>query len=253
MERSNEDNRSSKKPRSSKEEYSSADLRTWANPATDLRSELTGAARGTKAAVARVLTILRRRGELVDDRLGSKAEQMLLTNATLTHGDHDRIYGTVVQRIKLNETYTLEYVHPCAYFYYLSIISDAFCEFFNRLLDSQGARPLNVLVYGDEMTPGNPLRPDSGRESWQWSFSIFEFPNHLLHSHTGWIHITTLRASILKKVTGGVPLLAKSILKILFINSNNLCTGFYIKSRSGGMRPAKAKLFGFIADEKGLK
>ena len=103
------------------------------------------------------------------------------------------------------------------------------------------------------MTPGNPLRPDEGRKAWQWSFSIAEFPNHVLHSHAGWIHITTLRTSIVDSLEGGVPMLAKNILHILFTQKDNLADGFFVKRANGSMRPFRAKLMGFLADEKGLK
>ena len=147
----------------------------------------------------------------------------------------------------------MDYVHPCAYLYYLSSICDHFAHFMNDLLDQIGLNPLSIIVYGDEMTPGNPLRPDKGREAWQWSFSILEFPNHVLHSHAGWIHITTMRSSVLTGLTGQVPMLAKSILFILFLGHHNLANGFYVKRPGGGMRPVKCKFFGFLADEKGLK
>ena len=74
-------------------------------------------------------------------------------------------YGTVVQRTKLDGNYVLPYVHPCAIIYYLTSISKDFATFIDGVLDSQGAKPLNVLVYGDEMTPGNPLRHDEGRKA----------------------------------------------------------------------------------------
>ena len=41
---------------------------------TELRAELTGAAKGTKSSIVRVLAILKARGELVDKRLGGKYE-----------------------------------------------------------------------------------------------------------------------------------------------------------------------------------
>ena len=169
------------------------------------------------------------------------------------HGNANTPYGPVVQRVKLTDTYTLDYVHPCAYFYYLSMICENFCKFINDTLDTIGTRPLRIVVYGDEMTPGNPLRPDQGREAWQWSFSILEFPNHVLHSHAGWIHLTTLRTSVLHDLAGGVPMLAKSILHMLFFGTHNFRDGFYVKHPGGGMRPIKAIFFGFMADEKGLK
>ena len=232
-----------------------AKVDTWGEQKalTDLRAELTGAARGTKSSIARVLAILKARGELVDDRLGGKHEMQHLISAATKHANAKTPYGTVVQRLKLSDNYTLEYVHPCAYFYYLSTISTDFSIFIDKILDQLGAQPLSVVVYGDEMTPGNPLRPDPGREAWQWSFSMLEFPNHVLHSHSGWVHITTLRTGVLQTIVGGVPLLAKSILSILFVNKTNLKDGFMIKRPNGSLRHIAAKFVGFLADEKGLK
>ena len=89
---------------------------------SDLRAELAGAGRGSKASIARVLSILNSRGQLVDNRLGGSDEGQLILRAARKHGDAKTHYGTVVQRIKLNDGYILDYVHPCAYFYYLSMI-----------------------------------------------------------------------------------------------------------------------------------
>ena len=123
----------------------------------DLRAELTGAARGTKSSIARVLSILKKRGQLVDDRLGGNTELAHLVHATTKHGDAKTPYGTVIQRFKLADDYILEYVHPCAVIYYLSSIGENVAEFINGVLDRQGTNALDVVVYGDEMTPGSPL------------------------------------------------------------------------------------------------
>ena len=218
---------------------------------SDLRAELAGAAKGSKMSIARVLAILRKRDQLVDDRLGGTNEHRHLQKSSRMHGNAKTPYGPVVQRVKLTDTYTLDYVHPCAFFYYLSMICEHFCKFINDILDTIGTRPLRIVVYGDEMTPGNPLRPDEGREAWQWSFSILEFPNHVLHSHAGWIHLTTLRKSVLKDLAGGVPMLAKSILHMLFLGTHNFRDGFYVKHPGGGMRPIKAICFWFHCRREG--
>ena len=136
-------------------------------------------------------------------------------------------------------------------FLYLSTICEDCCLFINKVLDRMGAKPLNIIVYGDEMTPGNPLRPDDGREAWQWSYLIVEFPNHVLHSHAGWMHINTLRTSVLKNITGGVPLLAKTIMHILFAGNHNFAAGFYIQRPDGGMRIIKVQFMGFLQTRRG--
>ena len=219
----------------------------------DLRAELAGAARGSKASIARVLSVLKAKGQLTDDRIGGPREYAAIVRASTVHGKAKTRYGTVVQRLVLSDDYILEYVHPCAYFYYLSIICDDFCQFINKIVDKAGSQPLHVILYGDEMTPGNPMRPDKGRESWQWSFAILQYPNHLLHSIGGWSHITTLRSKVINGLTGGVPLLAKTILHILFAGAHNFTDGFFVHRPDGGMRMIKGTFMGFLADEKGLK
>ena len=126
---------------------------TDSGPLHDLRAELTGAARGSKSSIARVLSILKSRGQLVDDRLGGTRELGSLISAPDKHGNAKTPYGTVVQRTKLTDNYILEFVHPCAYFYYLSVICEDFSRFLIGILDTSGARPLHIIVYGDEMTP----------------------------------------------------------------------------------------------------
>ena len=198
-----------------------------------------------------MLSILKATGQLTDNHLGGTNEYNALIRSSRKHGDATTPYGTVVQRTKLDDHYVLPYVHPCAIIYYLTSISKDFATFIDGVLDSQGTNVLNVVVYGDEMTPGNPLRPDPGREAWQWSFSMLEFPNHVLHSHSGWIHITTLRSSELGKISGGVPMLAKQIMRLLFDQTDNLTGGFHVKRPDGSMRPFHARFKGFLADEKG--
>ena len=216
-----------------------------------LRAEQTGASAGTKSSIARVLSILKERGQLADDHLGGANEYNALIRSSRKHGDTTTPYGTVVQRTKLDGDYVLTYVHPCAILYYLTSISKDFATFINGVLDSQGAKPLNVIVYGGEMTPGNPLRPDEGRKARQWSFSFVEFPNHVLHSIEGWIHITTLRSSELGKIRGGVPMLAKEIMRLPFDQTDNLTGGFHVERPDGSMRPFHARSKGFFGRREG--
>ena len=52
----------------------------------DLRAELAGAARGSKASIARVLSVLKAKGQLTDDRLGGSQEHKAIARASLVHG-----------------------------------------------------------------------------------------------------------------------------------------------------------------------
>ena len=83
---------------------------------SDLRAELAGAGRGSKASIARVLSILNSRGQLVDNRLGGSDEGRPILRAARKCGDANTPYGGVVQRIKLNDGYMLECVHIVPHF-----------------------------------------------------------------------------------------------------------------------------------------
>ena len=59
--------------------------------------------------------------------------------------------------------------------------------------------------------------------------------------------------SVLDNLRGGVPMMAKKILQLLFDQTDNLAGGFHVKRPDGSMRPIRARFKGFLADEKGLK
>ena len=91
----------------SKGSGSSSDRRQYVDQASviDLRAEMTAVSRGSKASIRRVLSVLNKRGALVDDRLGGKGETNALVRATTKHADAKTPYGTVVQRCKLAGDY----------------------------------------------------------------------------------------------------------------------------------------------------
>ena len=97
----------------------------------DLRAELTGASKGTKSSIARVLSILKAKGQLTDNHLGGTNEYNALIRSSRKHGDATTPYGTVVQRTKLGDDLVQPYVHPCAIIYYLTSISKDFATFIN--------------------------------------------------------------------------------------------------------------------------
>ena len=76
----------------------------------DLRAELAGAARGSKASIARVLSVLKAKGQLTDDRIGGPREYAAIVRASTVHGKAKTRYGTVVQRLMLSDDYILDYV-----------------------------------------------------------------------------------------------------------------------------------------------
>ena len=56
--------------------------------------------------------------------------------------------------------------------------------------------PWHVVLYVDELVPGNVLRPDNSRKSYIWYWSFMEFESHLRQEFV-WLVAGVLRHSIL--------------------------------------------------------
>ena len=66
----------------------------------------------------------------------------------------------------------MECINPFAYLYLLSSISTSFGTMMKDCAKDP-TTPLRLILYIDEVNPGNPLRPDRGRTTHaiQWSFA----------------------------------------------------------------------------------
>ena len=223
----------------------------------DIRLEMMASSKATKSSIAKTLQILQQRGMLSDDRLGQKGEARHLGEAVTTHANADTPYGKVVQSIPIETTtngeLSWEIIHPFAFMWYLSTVC---VQFGVMMADSIAMAPKNILrliLYGDELTPGNPLRADLGRQAFNFYYSFAEWPSWLLHRKDGWLALGSLRTKIIHNIKGGVTSLVKSIMKLFFIDGYaNLQTGFSYEAH-GASRVCQASFGGFLADEKGLK
>lgn len=62
--------------------------------------------------------------------------------------------------------------------------------------------PLQVIVYCDEMVPGNALHPDQRRKLCNWFISILQFDQELSSEHV-WLPVATLLSSKMKNIEAG--------------------------------------------------
>lgn len=97
-----------------------------------------------------------------------------------------------------------------------------FCEeapCFGRLLLSTcqrrpGAeRSLSLLVYCDEVTPGDPLKPDNLRKSYLIYASLLEFGKYLQSSYA-WLPVCVLKHSFINTVQGGLSRIFRDIFRL---------------------------------------
>lgn len=90
-------------------------------------------------------------------------------------------------------TVTIEYQHPLAMLQ--TCVSDS-PEFADMLLHAYNVqkptlvRPWRLIVYGDEIVPGNVLAHDQQRKSWCIYWSIAEFGHAVLCDELAWFLAT---------------------------------------------------------------
>ena len=75
--------------------------------------------------------------------------------------------------------------------------------------------PWTAVVYHDEVTPGNALRPANNRKFHAFYFSFLELGLHL-RQETSWLPFAMIRSSIVKQVIGGISSVVASLLKESF-------------------------------------
>ena len=162
-------------------------------------------------------------------------------------------YGTVVQTIDLGapKLKHWEICHPFAWLWYLTHISTHFRDIMQSCI--VGGRPLNLVIYADELVPGNPYRPEKSRTLMCIYWAFVEWPSWMLSRTFAWPCFSILRSKIIEDIPGRMTYLARVILRVFFPESGeSMTTGILIESSSGPML-IKAQFAGWLADLVGHK
>ena len=206
-------------------------------------------ASGTRIGAARVLKLLHRRGLLVDN-LGTLTERTLRRAAGLGLEEvaaAETPYGRLVQDLLVNGT-KIEIVHPCALIYYLA---KTYPKFFRLLCPGERNGHKYIVLYIDEVRPGNPLRPDKARQTQCIYYTFTDFPDDLLVNAETWFLFTVVRSTIVDEIPGKVSALMAGALNIFFGPGQTFARGVLL-SNGNAAAMLTAEFSGFMADIKAL-
>ena len=91
----------------------------------------------------------------------------------------------------------------------MSTLSDSYVE----VLGTQESRTqkMSVLLYLDEIVPGNPFRLDKGRKVWAVYWACLEWPGWVLARSAFWPIIGVIKSRTLDECPGGVSMFWKHI------------------------------------------
>ena len=110
---------------------------------------------------------------------------------------------------------------------------------------------LSIILYCDEITPGNPLRPDNKRKLTAFYFSFREF-NQALRNELAWLPVAILRHDKISKVPGGLSEVAKQLVWTFLKDSPNFLNGVTLQLGAEKVK-VTAKITNVIGDESALK
>ena len=91
------------------------------------------------------------------------------------------------------------FCHPLAFLWYLASLSP---EFFALMAETMQAGCLNLILYIDEVVPGNPLRHDKGRTLQAIYYAFAEWPDWVLCRTGAWPIFGFLRSNVVKHMAG---------------------------------------------------
>jgi hypothetical protein len=87
--------------------------------------------------------------------------------------------------------------------------------------------PYSLVIYGDEIVPGNVLRPDNRRKVFCIYVTIRELGHERLKDQSCWLPLAVIRTVVTKDVAGGISAVFRVMLRRLFlvekISSDGIC------------------------------
>ena len=146
------------------------------------------------------------------------------------------IYGPILRSMPVqleepSEDYSLNYAHPASMLAHCIHSCPAFGNRFLDLLTDTGCSPLakwRVIVYCDEVSPGNALKHNNARKLQAIYWTVVEVGYAHLMTEYCWFTLATIRSSVVKRINGGLSCLMKLLLKTFYDDASNFNTGIIL-------------------------
>ena len=114
------------------------------------------------------------------------------------------------------------------------------------------SRPWRLVLYVDDVVPGNQLRLDNKRKATAWYIGIVEM-GLALRSESAWLPLAVLRASESKCLRGGFAAAARAMLRSLLLGCESVATCGVPIATDGQPRVFYFRLCRIIGDEVATK
>ena len=166
-------------------------------------------------------------------------------------------YGPLYHTVELDAIgggrKTMRIVHPFALLWFAYATCATFAMLIDaRLLEHPATvdQPWSLVMYSDEVTPGDALAHDQTRKIQVVYFSFLELGSNVLSREESWFTVTAKRSSEVTKISGGMSQVFGAILTVFFATAgtNMAVSGLTLKHRDNPMVRIFAKLKCFVQD-----
>ena len=150
----------------------------------------------SQSALSSILAIAKEEQLPLDSRrVDIRAARDQLTSTLTPYG---KIHTPVQLELLRGRSVTLEMQHPLAMLWYMTRTSACFSAMVERTFDTRTPTvgcPWGMVLYNDEVTPGNQLRQKHPRKLEGFYWSVLEFGPPVLSDEEGWLEACTVLSS----------------------------------------------------------
>ena len=180
-----------------------------------------------------------------------------MTEARKELANSNTLYGPLIQTMDVQlisgHTYPMLIAHPWALLWYLFDQCASWRDLVvarHRENPSSVEKPWGLVLYTDEVTPGNALSPDLTRKSQACYMSFLELGHAALARESAWLCLLVHRSNQVRHVFGKMAQVIGALLKIMFpVDGGNLhTTGIQMSSESGESLRLHIKLKTMVQD-----
>ena len=140
------------------------------------------------------------------------------------------LYGPIHQYIDVplkgdRDPIKLEVQHPLAMLSFIAKNSPFLSGVIRDSLQMFPCTPdkkWDLVIYNDEVTPGNPLAHNNARKAELFYWSILQWGSHVLSNELAWFELCVLRSAERKLVLGGLSGVLALLLQHLFFNQDSV-------------------------------
>lgn len=139
--------------------------------------------------------------------------------------EHSNKFGPLIKFIRFDcidgSTLELPFVSPLAFLQHCLSDRAAFIRYWNDYLSSFGGSPdapFDLIMYNDEVTPGNQLRHDQTRKVQILYWSLKQGPGHGVDQL--WFTLGLARSSVVAAIRGGMSAYVRKAVELFFTPVN---------------------------------